>query len=221
MKRDKKCLTRIYRDPENESLANHFMIWYSIPMNIFRVSNDPAESAQQLCDKHIVKMPSESGLMLSTAHRVLDGVPVKRLSKTGKRVLTYYTHPDDDILYKAAYCNHPSTLWTRESRANYLWHYNFFIAMCEEYTYRYGRVHGTQIKLAEYLATPPKNIPDIGETPLRLAMKAHPECEVPGDAVTSYRNFYVTKEFSMIWTKRKIPDWFALTPPESCGNVST
>jgi len=35
-------------------------------MNIFALSKDPVESAQQMIDKHVVKMPTESCQMLHT-----------------------------------------------------------------------------------------------------------------------------------------------------------
>ena len=35
-------------------------------MNIFAVSKNPIESAQQMIDKHIVKMPTETCQMLHT-----------------------------------------------------------------------------------------------------------------------------------------------------------
>ena len=44
-------------------------------MNIFVLDKDPVVAAQMLCDKHVSKMIVESAQMLSTAHRLLDGVP--------------------------------------------------------------------------------------------------------------------------------------------------
>ena len=59
-------------------------------MNIFILDNDPVLAAQQQCDKHVVKMIVESGQMLSTAHRMLDGVVERRPSKSGKTTVNYY-----------------------------------------------------------------------------------------------------------------------------------
>ena len=53
-------------------------------MNIFFLAKTPEKSAQYLCDKHVPKMIIESAQMLSTAHRLLDGTPEKRRSKSGK-----------------------------------------------------------------------------------------------------------------------------------------
>ena len=185
-------------------------------MNIFVLNNDPVIAAQDQCDKHVVKMIVESAQMLSTVHRMLDGVMERRPSKSGA-MLQYWKLLDEreDILYKACHFNHPSTIWTREGCCNYTWHYNHFIALCDEYTYRYGKIHSTDTKLREALKHQPNNI-KTGKTSFKLAMSANPECVVTGlggtDAVESYRNFYHTKQdrFKMDWTKRPIPEWFTV-----------
>lgn len=43
-------------------------------MNIFYIEEIPADIAKSLIDRHVVKMVLESAQMLSTAHRLLDGV---------------------------------------------------------------------------------------------------------------------------------------------------
>jgi len=181
-------------------------------MNIFILDNDPVLAAQQQCDKHVVKMIVESGQMLSTAHRMLDGVVERRPSKSGKTTVNYYKLNDEreDIIYKAVHFNHPCSVWTRESEGNYNWHYKHFIALCQEYTYRYNKVHSTEIKLAKILKKPPYNIPIQGMTEFRLAMQSNPECIALKNPVKAYRSFYKTKQerFNMDWTKRSIPGWF-------------
>ena len=42
-------------------------------MNVFYVDKHPVKAAEQMCDKHIVKMILESAQLLCTCHRVLDG----------------------------------------------------------------------------------------------------------------------------------------------------
>ena len=130
-------------------------------MNIFILDNDPVIAAQMQCDKHVVKMIVESAQMLSTVHRMLDGTMERRPSKSGSMIQYFYLEDErEDILYKACHFNHPSTIWTRESIHNYQWHYKHFIALCDEYTYRYGKIHATDTKLREALKSPPNNIPD-------------------------------------------------------------
>lgn len=181
-------------------------------MNIFILENDPVLSAQLQCDKHVVKMIVESAQMLSTAHRMCDGYIETRPSKSGKRMVKYYVHPDsylEEHLYKAVHHYHPCTVWTMESASNYIWHYNHFVALLDEYEYRYGKIHGTH-KLTDALSKLPQNLPDIGQTPFKLAMADYPECIALGDPVEAYRAFYQTKQdrFKMAWTKRDIPEWF-------------
>ena len=186
-------------------------------MNLFILHEDPVIAAQMQCDKHIPKMVVESGQMLSTAHRVLDGVLDRRPSKSGKTTVKYwdvYLGRDDLegelLLYSAVHVGHPCTQWTMRTTSNYDWHYKHFIALCNEYTYRYGKIHASETKLAAVLKSAPKNIKHTtGKSPFRLAMGSNPECMFE-DAVKSYRAFYQTKQarFAMKWTKRKQPEWF-------------
>ena len=182
-------------------------------MNIFVLHKDPIVAAQMQCDKHVVKMIVESAQMLSTAHRMLDGTVQIAPSKSGKRMVKHYRLFDDpemdQILYKAVHYKHPCTVWTMESPANYMWHWRHFDALCEEYTYRYGKTHASSL-LRSPLWALPHNIPMVSFTPFKLAMTANPECMDPEDPVASYRRFYMTKQdrFKMVWTKRPTPWWF-------------
>lgn len=181
-------------------------------MNLFVLSKDPVESAQLQCDKHVVKMIVESAQMLSTAHRMLDGTLEKRESSTGKTTVKYWSLPDEreNTFYKAVHMHHPCTVWTTLSNNNYTWHWVHFAALCDEYKYRYGKVHATDKLLREPLRSLPQNIPVGYLTQQPLAMKANPECMNENDVVGSYRKFYQTKQhrFKMAWTKRDIPEWF-------------
>ena len=185
-------------------------------MNIFILDEDPRTAASMHCDKHVPKMVLESAQMLSTAHRMLDGVETKKRSRSGKTMSKYYYLGDtrEHHLYNAVHFNHPCTVWTRESSQNYLWHYELFIALCDEYTKRYGKIHLTDRSLREHLKTTPNNIPDISMTPFRLAMKSNPECMNESAPVESYRKFYMTKQerFKMEWKNAQTPYWFQTCP---------
>lgn len=143
---------------------------------------------------------------------MLDGAQLKVPSKSGKRQVKAWSLPDsrEDILYKAVHMNHPCTAWTAKSNNNYTWHYAHFVALCEEYTYRYGKIHATDKLLREVLKNIPNNIEVGYKTQFPLAMNSNPECMFPNDPVKSYRMFYQTKQdrFSMIWTNRDVPEWF-------------
>jgi hypothetical protein len=180
-------------------------------MNIFYLDRDPVVAAQLQCDKHVVKMIVETAQLLSTAHRMLDGVLETRLSKSNRKQKYYALNNGlEDVVYKACHHNHPSAIWTRESNNNYNWLYCHFVALCDEYTHRYGKIHMTDTKLRDVLKTPPRNIPITYMTPIKLAMGSNPECIDNSDPVGSYRNYYKTKKdrFAMVWTKRNKPTWF-------------
>jgi len=182
-------------------------------MNIFALDTCPIISAQLQCDKHVVKMIVESAQMLSTAHRMLDGTVQLAPSKSGKRMVKHYRLFDDPeydrIIYKAVHFNHPCSVWVRESSENYKWLYNHFVALCDEYTYRYGKTHKTDSLLRSPLWALPTNIKKGSLTPFALAMKSNPECMFK-DAIKSYRAYYQTKKdrFKMVWTNREVPWWF-------------
>ena len=179
----------------------------------YHISFPEVKAAQLQCNKHVVKMIVESAQMLSTAHRMLDGKLTRGPSKSGKTMSKKWIHPDpamDSVLYKAVHMNHPCTVWTMQSNNNYTWHWVHFTALCDEYTYRYGKVHSTDTLLRDVLKQLPRNIPVGYLTQQPLAMKSNPECMDPNDVVGSYRAFYQTKQdrFKMDWTSRPVPDWF-------------
>tara|TARA_B000000532_G_scaffold223283_1_gene199391 strand:+ start:220 stop:777 length:558 start_codon:yes stop_codon:yes gene_type:complete len=180
-------------------------------LNIFVLDEDPAAAAIMLCDKHIPKMIVESAQMLSTAHRMLDGTLTKKRSRSGKTMVKYYKYDDvrESLYYAAVHHHHPCTIWTMESKANYNWHFHHFAAMAKEYHYRRGKQHATWEKLGMILAAPPENIPDVPRTEFAQAMKAYPDCLVPGDAVQAYRNYYhYAKPFAKWEWGREAPSWW-------------
>lgn len=202
-------------------------------MNIFPIERNkkgkpcPILSARVQCDQHTGKMYLESGQMLSTAHRLLDGelefVPSTDKQgnpvylKSGKlRVKKQYKLDDDreDALYAAVHPKHPTTLWTMESGENYDWHYAHFVELLNEFERRHGKKPKTA-ELKEILKRRPNNIPDVPATPIKLAMAQFPHCVVRGpdgviDVVESYRNFYIEdKERFATWNKgRSAPTWW-------------
>jgi hypothetical protein len=184
-------------------------------MNVFALDNNPRVAAKFHCDTHVVKMIVESAQMLSTAHRLLDGKKsrVSYVTKKGKhRTKDVWTLAKawDSVYYKVAHPKHPSTVWTTLNAGNYSWHYELFCALCDEYTYRYGKIHKTDRLLRDALTRFPKNIIPGKRTPFALAMKSNPECMDPTNPIESYRAFYRTKQsrFKMVWTGRNVPSWF-------------
>jgi hypothetical protein len=176
-------------------------------MNIFVLSRDPHVAAREMCDKHVVKMIIESAQMLSTCHRMLDGVPEKRSSVSGKRQITYYKLDDwrESHLYKAVHYKHPCNIWLRENISNYFWLYNHFLGLLSEYRFRYNKQHACE-RLINPLAATPNNIPNGKLTEFAQAMPE--ECK-SADVVASYRNYYNKyKQTFATWKGRDTPPWF-------------
>lgn len=176
-------------------------------MNIFYVDTCPATAAQSLVDKHCVKMILESAQLLSTAHRVLDGVETMGKSVTGRNAKRWIL-PDarETVLYSATHINHPSAVWCRNSIENYNWLVDHMFALMAEYTYRYEKVHKVQGELSYMLQSPPHNLHQYDWTDMPSCMSA--EYIISDDPIINYRNYYnkgKTRMFS--WKKRNPPKW--------------
>ena len=160
-------------------------------MNIFYLSASPQEAAEMHNDKHCVKMILESAQMLCTAHRVIDG-DIKC---------------DTNFMYKEAHKNHPSTKWARENVYQYRWLFDLFESLCDEYTYRYGKLHATDLRLRETLRTPPNALAGLGE------FEEPPQC-MPDEyksenTIEAYRNYYLgEKSHFSSWKNRPTPTWY-------------
>jgi len=183
-------------------------------MNIFFLDTDPVLAAQYQCDKHVVKMILETAQMLCTAHRVLDGE--RMYSEKTKKPLQQYNHPRwHDVLYKCAHINHPSTKWIRATSGNYQWAFAHFCALCDEYSYRYGKLHESDKKLRHYLEHTPANITQ-GEVNLNdfecVAIADDIDsvwkCKSNPSVVDVYRAYYLYKTTVIspfVYTNRSIP----------------
>jgi hypothetical protein len=157
-------------------------------MNLFFIDRCPIKSAQQLCDKHVVKMVLETAQMCSTA-----------MHEWG--FARHLKH-----VYKTAYKNHPMTVWVRDNRDNFAWAVNHGLEIGKEYTRRYGKLHKSTKVLEEMdfwwvhdnysnHTTPPQCMPDEFK------------CD---DYVEAYRAYYrKDKAHILQWTGRPVPEWIA------------
>jgi hypothetical protein len=162
-------------------------------MNIFFLDFDPRKAANYHCDKHVVKMILETAQLLYCAHWMTnpETLPVTAYRKT---------HP-----------NHPCAIWTRESHANYMWLCELGMALCEEYTFRYGKTHKTHSHIKWLTETPP-NLPCIGVTTIRMAMPLEYKRPNPVDA---YRAYYIENKLTL----RKIVRYTRRQPPTFLPNA--
>jgi hypothetical protein len=180
-------------------------------MNLFILSLDPARAAEEMMDKHVNKILLEAVQMLSTAVRILVPEMSEELSNS---------------IYKLAHKNHPVTIWCRTSRANFIWTLDLIDALHTEWKYRYNhpetKIHKSY-KVAQILRA---NIPaddkfpspeSEGVTPFALAMPDQYK-DPTGDAVASYRAYYMSPEKRRIasWKKRRTaPSWYPTEVPPS------
>ena len=157
-------------------------------MNIFYLHKTPTVSVKMHCDKHVVKMVIEYAQLLSTAHRMLDGTQWIDAS-SGRKIKRWRLDNSnmDGVLYKASHINHPSAIWVRQNNSQYQYMYNMFENLCEEYTYRYGKIHMTDSKLRELLVDSPKNIP-IGS--FQEPPQCMPDYCKQSNALDGYRTYY-------------------------------
>ena len=184
-------------------------------MNIFYLDKNPQRCAQMHVDKHCVKMILEYAQLLSTAHRVLDGVLTVGLSQSGRKQQRYILSDErQQMLYSATHINHPSAVWVRQSTANYMWLAELLEECCKEYTYRYGKIHKVESSgLMQIL----KNVfpINISDKPFTEPTPAMPdECKVPGDSIQSYHNYYwLNKKHLWSWkgkiNSRERPRWMS------------
>lgn len=176
-------------------------------MNIFYLSNDPADCARQHVDKHVVKMILEYGQLMSTAHRVIDGVYYEGKTDKGRRIARWLL-PDEreHTMWKASHIKHPSGIWVRSSKQHYQWLYSLWLELLKEYTYRYNKEHKTSEKKLIFKSTP-VNIPDNGW--MSDPTPAMPDIYKTTTSIDSYRNYYLgdKKRFAR-WKNRTAPAWF-------------
>lgn len=176
-------------------------------MNIFYLSNNPTNCAQQHVDKHVVKMTLEYGQLMSTAHRVLDGQPYYGKTKNNRNIQRWLL-PDsrEEIVWKASHFNHPSGIWVRQSADHYTWLYSLWLEMLIEYTHRYGKRHAAE-RMKPVLCVLPKNIPQVGW--LSEPPPAMPDEYKVDTVIQSYRNYYMGDKKSFAsWKNRDAPSWF-------------
>lgn len=154
-------------------------------MNIFYLDKNPKLAAQMLCDKHVVKMVNETVQILST---VRDKLSLPRPVAP--------THP-----------HHPSIIWAGESWANYMWLWQYLIAICKEFEHRYHHKHDYEEFIKGLRCLNFSLFPTAKPTPVRLAVPD--KFKHIKNPVVAYRKYYKTKpeEWALNYTNRRIPKW--------------
>ncbi len=181
-------------------------------MNIFALSKCPVESAQQMLDKHVVKMPTESCQMLHTNELYFLYLEKYSTEPTLRNLKQFHTFTHSSLM-KPAMLNHPSTIWARKSKDNSAWLYQHAIALCEEYTFRYGKEHGSEKRIKD---CNPKYVEGIvtNASPVSIAMDD--QYRIKNTFLTdwefvnkSYRHYYLEGKWRFAeWRQNRRPEWF-------------
>ena len=103
-------------------------------MNIFVTNDCPVQSARNLPDKHIVKMPLETCQMLAIIYSDWYYGVGKLYKQDGTPYRTAH----------GAFRSHPCTIWAAANQYNLAWLIMHGLALCNEYTARYDKVHTCQ-----------------------------------------------------------------------------
>lgn len=151
-------------------------------MNIFVLDHDPEIAATMMCDKHVVKMILETAQMMCT-------------------VVASYGH---NTPYRPTHAKHPCTVWAGQSRSNWNWLVDHGMALCDEYTRRYGKVHKSQ-RIIEWCAMQHIDLPEIPQTPFAQAMPNQYKNEC---VVTAYRAYYHGEKAHFAKWSTQAPTWW-------------
>jgi len=174
-------------------------------MNIFVTDPNPVICARVLPDKHIVKMPLECCQMLS----------IVASDKWGKG---YGTLPKaDGTPYntdKASFRNHPCTIWTAQFVLNWRWLIQHGLALCEEYSHRYRKIHKCLHTLTVanqiFPCADPAGRSGKDPTPFVRAMPNEFKLDTSIDTFTAYKMYIASKPWvasNYIRDPSRKPDW--------------
>lgn len=155
-------------------------------MNIFWLDENLQTNAQYYCDKHVVKMPLEFAQMLSSAMH----------------------HCKLDAPYRLTHANHPCSKWVRKSLSNYQLLYDLALAVGDEYTHRYGKIHKSTALLLDNVIPRDIDLFDYGVTPKPNCTKMRFDTDI----ITTYRNYYnQDKAYMCTYKNRNWPEWLRKT----------
>jgi|TARA_R100000479_G_scaffold72514_1_gene35121 hypothetical protein len=183
-------------------------------VNIFALSRNPQEAALEMLDKHIVKMPTETCQMLHTNVLYFDYIEHYGEEPTLAQVKQFHRDINSKLM-KPAMLNHPSTIWARQNPHNTRWLYEHGKALCEEYTYRYGKVHGSQSRILDIAYTIDEDSNWSFATPVTIAMddkyRLVKDNRIPDwdFVINSYRHYYLQGKWRFAeWRANRMPTWW-------------
>lgn len=180
-------------------------------MNIFVLDNDPVVAAQFHCDKHVIKMITESMQVMGSAMWSQYGITTsKGIKLLGDEALQLWkdfprkTVSGEVSPYGIGFMNHPSTKWARQSKENWNWLLDMTYELVNQHENRWQKKTSTREKLDWFKANVDK-FPIEGLTPFYQAVPIEIKNE---DTVHAYRLYYAGwKEYFAKW-KNGEPHWW-------------
>ena len=164
-------------------------------MNIFAVNDDPRLAARDLPDKLVCKMSTESLQLLTPWVYNTHNVHIQK--------------PDGTNYGIKGFAHHPCSKWQYENPSNVAWLIAHGLAMCAEYTRRYGKTHGSQLGLLQVRKLFIYEYPGVLPGDHTEFVQAMPEeFKIPGDPVTAYRNYINGYKGYAEWRYSEKPDWW-------------
>lgn len=155
-------------------------------MNIFALDESPMRAARYHGDRHVIKMILETAQMMCSVF------------------------PEGEAPYRRTHFNHPCSVWSRYSYANYEWLFFLGFHLNEEYKFRYRNGNHASMAVIDKCYNSVSTrwfVEDCPRTPFALAM---PEKFHSNDPIRAYRAYYATaKRHLHVWTGRPEPEWLA------------
>ena len=183
-------------------------------MNIFALSRNPTEAAKQMLDKHIIKMPTETCQMLHTNVLYFDYIEHYNEAPTLAQLKQFHRDINSSLM-KPAMLNHPSTIWSRKNPDNTRWLYEHGKALCEEYTYRYGKVHGSESRILDIAYAINEDSNWSFAKPVTIAMDDKYRLDYNNDidmwdfVIKQYRHYYLEGKWKFAeWRQNRMPEWW-------------
>jgi len=167
-------------------------------MNIFVLDSNPLKAAAAIDCVRVPKMVVESAQMMASAVRRWGATDdVMPLTKAGKP-------------YKGGYHKHPCTIWAGDTFGNFAWLTDHAMALCVEYTSRFGKEHACADPISQLWHV---GIDWVGDDNFKVTpfAQAMPDEFKHENAVTAYRAYYHSKVHSPGGVRYKHtspPDWW-------------
>ena len=188
-------------------------------MNIFVTDRCPIQSARNLPDKHIVKMPLETCQMLSIIYSDWYYGVGKLYKSDGTPYRTSH----------GAFRNHPCTQWAAANQFNLAWLIKHGLALCDEYTARYDKVHTCQdvihqaVRIYNFCFDDSVSNACHRVTSFTRAMPESIKYDTSIDTITAYKQYLNTKPW-LASNYLRIPSRkpsFIITPMKPVYDFST